>query len=315
MVRPARVPLPPDTHKEPLGMLDWDDLRTFLMIARHRTLSAAARALGVRQPTMGRRLEALEQRVGAVLLQKTSHGYVLTEAGAAVLANAERVEAEVLAVERLIAGKDLRLEGTVRLTTVEILATEILAPVLAAFRLRHPAVRVEVVAAHRTLNLTKREADVALRLARFTQSDLVVRRAGTMTYGLYAAPSYLARFGHPDWTDGGRGHALILTEPDMLHMPEMRYLRAVVPLAELGLSSNSRLIHRAAACHGIGLACLPRCVGDGAGLVRLPVPQAPPERELWLGVHGDLRHTPRIRAFIEAMQEGLRDAAPRLAPS
>ncbi len=149
-------------------MLDWDDLRTFLMIARHRTLSGAARALQVQQPTMGRRLEALEQRAGATLLQKTPAGYVLTPAGEAVLANVERIEAATLAVERLIAGKDLRLEGTIRLTTIETLAAEILSPVIAAFRLTHPAVQVEIVAATRSLSLTKREADVALRVAPFT---------------------------------------------------------------------------------------------------------------------------------------------------
>ena len=93
-------------------MLDWDDLRTFLAIARHGTLSAAARALGVHQPTMGRRLAALEQRAGARLLQKTPRGYIPTAAGEAILGNVERIEAEALAVERRITGRDVRLEGT-----------------------------------------------------------------------------------------------------------------------------------------------------------------------------------------------------------
>ncbi len=120
--------------------LDWDDLRTFLMIARHHTLSGAARALGVQQPTMGRRLEAMEQRAGAKLLLRTPSGFVLTEAGEAVLGNVERIELETLAVQRRIVGRDIRLEGTVRLTVVDTLASEVLTPILAAFRESHPGV-------------------------------------------------------------------------------------------------------------------------------------------------------------------------------
>lgn len=301
------------------GGLDWDDLRTFLMIARHHTLSGAARALGVQQPTMGRRLEALEQRAGAKLLHKTPGGYVPTEAGEAVLGNVERIEAEAVAVERLIAGKDVRLEGTVRLTTVETLAAEVLSPVLAAFRTSHPSVRVEVVASSRSLSLTKREADVALRLARFTQSDLAARKVGEVAFGLYAAPAYVQRHEMPDWSAGAEGHALIVTEQDLLDTPEMRWLRAAAPRAAAGLASNSRLVHRAAARDGIGIACLARYLGDGdPALVRLPAPDTagpPPLRDLWLGVHADMRHTPRIRAFTEALRDGLRRAAARLNPA
>lgn len=300
-------------------MLDWDDLRTFLVIARYHTLSAAARSLHVQQPTMGRRLEALEQRAGAKLLQKTPGGYVLTEAGEAVLGNVERIEMETLAVERLIAGKDVRLEGTVRLTTVDTLAAEVLSPVLAAFRLSHPAVQVEVVAAARSLSLTKREADVALRLARFTQSDLVARHVGEVAYGLYAAPAYLERHGTPGGEAGAEGHALIVTEPEFLDTAEMQWLRRAAPQAVVALASNSRVVHRAAARDGVGIACLPRYLGDGVpGLVRLTAPEAAgpaPMRELWLGVHGDMRHTPRIRTFTAALQDGIKRAAARLNPA
>ncbi len=296
-------------------MLDWDDLRTFLMIARHRTLSGAARALGVQQPTMGRRLEALERRAGVVLLHKTPSGYVLTEPGEAVLANVERIEAETCAVDRLIAGKDPRLEGTVRLTTLESLAVEILSPIIATFRATHPDVQVEIVAAPRSLNLTRREADVALRMAAFTQPDLYARKVAEVAYDLYAAPAYLKRFGMPDWTQGGLGHALIQTEPDLLDTPEMRWLRGLAPNAAVALASNSRLIQRAAARDGMGFACLARYLGDGdPGLVRVPVADPPRARDLWLGVHGDMRNTPRIKAFTAALQLGIRQASGRLRP-
>jgi DNA-binding transcriptional LysR family regulator len=248
---------------------------------------------------MGRRLEALEQRAGATLLQKTPAGYVLTPSGEAVFATVERIEAEALAVERLIAGKDLRLEGTVRLTTVETLAAEVLSPVLAAFRLTHPAVQVEVVAGTRSLSV-----------APFTQPDVVAQKIGEIAYGLYASAAYLARGGPP---------TLILTEPDLLDTPEMRWLLSVVPDAGAAVVSNSRLVHRAAARDGMGLACLARYLGDAEpGLVRLPAPKGMPPapvRDLWLGVHGDMRHMPRIRSFLDALRSGLRQAAGRLRPA
>jgi DNA-binding transcriptional LysR family regulator len=125
-------------------MLPWDDLQSFLAIARHGTLSAAARALGVRQTTMGRRLIALETRAGARLLAKTPGSYVLTPAGEAILAHVERIEAETLAIERRISGRDIRLEGVVRVTTIEILAVEVLTPAFARLRQEHPGIVLEI---------------------------------------------------------------------------------------------------------------------------------------------------------------------------
>lgn len=232
-----------------------------------------------------------------------------------MLANVERIELEALAVERAIAGRDVRLEGTVRLTTVESLAAEVLSPILAAFRLSQPLVQVEVAATTRSLSLTKREADVALRVVPFTQSDLVVRRVGELSYGLYAAPGYLERRGMPDWAAGAEGHDLILTEPDLLDTPEMAWVRGLAPRAGVALMTDSRILQRAAARDGLGIAALARYLGDGQpGLVRLAAPGTP-VRDLFLGVHGDMRHTPRIRAFTDTVQDGLKRAAGRLHPA
>jgi len=293
--------------------LDWDDLRFFLAIARNRTLSAAARVLGVQQPTMGRRLAALEARAGTRLLGRTPTGYVLTEAGEAVLGHVERIEAETQAISRQIAGHDIRLDGSLRLTTVETLAAFVLAPILAEFRDRHPLVELEIVANTRSLSLLKREADVALRVAPFRQADIVVRRMGRLGYGLYASQSYLDRNGTPDWT-ASADHSLITTEHDLMDTPEMVYLRALFPQARLALASNSRLVHRQAAAAGLGIACLARYLGDTAGLVRLQPSNPPPARDLWLGLHADLRHTPRIRAFTTLLATGLAAASTVLSP-
>jgi DNA-binding transcriptional LysR family regulator len=293
--------------------MDWDDLRYFLAIARHRTLSAAARALKVQQSTMGRRLDALEERMGARLLQKTPSGYVLTPAGEAVLGNVERIENEALTVERTITGKDVRLEGTIRVTAVETLAIEVLMPIFAAFRESYPGIRLELLVDTRALSLTKREADVAIRMARLTQSDLAVRKIGELAAAVYASRAYLDRFGTPDFANGAPGHQTILVLDDLMGVPEMAWFRGLTERAAIAFRSNSRYAHRAAAEAGIGLACLARYLGDGSALVRVDAPPIP-HREIWLAVHNDFRHTPRIRALTEFLTEGLRRKAGILAP-
>jgi DNA-binding transcriptional LysR family regulator len=248
-------------------MLDWDDLQSFLAIARHGSLSGAARAMGVRQTTMGRRVAALQGRTGARLLQKTPRGYVPTPAGEAILGNVERIEGETLAIERTITGRDIRLDGSVRLTTVESLAVLVLMPALAAFRARHPGITLEITADTRNLSLTMREADIALRVARLTQHDLAVRKVSLLHFGLYASRGYLERHGPPDLTAGAPGHHLVLNQPDLMGLPEMQWFAATASQARPALRTNSRFGQRAAAEQGIGLACLTRYLGDPAALV------------------------------------------------
>jgi DNA-binding transcriptional LysR family regulator len=295
-------------------MLDWDDLKTFLMIARHHSLSGAARALGVQQPTMGRRLEALEQRAGAKLLLKTPSGYVLTTAGEAVLGNVERIEAETIAVERAIQGVDVRLEGTVRLTTVESLATEVLPPILMRLHEAYPGIRIDVITEARSLNLGRREADVALRVARFQQAELVARKVGELAFGVYASADYVAAHGMPNFDDGADGHCLV-ADIDVSDRPETIWLRDVAPAARIAIASNSRGVQQCAIAAGIGFGCLVRYMGDAdPRLMRLPMPTPTPRRELWIGVAEDIRHMPRIRAVTDGLAAGIREAHDRLTP-
>ncbi len=295
-------------------MLDWDDLRHFLAIARHGTLSAAALALGVRQSTMGRRLEALEIRTGAKLLQKTPRGYVLTATGEAVLGNVERIENEALTVERIITGKDVRLEGTIRVTTVETLAVEVLTPIFHAFQEQYPGITVELLPDTRSLSLTRREADVALRLARLTQHDLAARKVGEFAVGLYASAAYLDRHGMPDLAQGAPGHRRIVVHEDLAFTPDMQWFEAQTAQARIVLRSNSRFAHVAAAQDGMGLVCLARYLADPRGLVRLETAVPPPVREIWMAVHQDIRHTPRIRALTEFLMTALKQRARQLNP-
>lgn len=303
---------------ETAAMLDWDHLRSFLAIARAGSLTGAAKTLAVRQSTMGRRLEALETAAGARLFTKTPGGFVLTPAGEAIQSHVERMEAEALAAERLITGQDIRLEGRVRVTSIETMAVDILVPICAEFQQRYPGIELEFSTDTRSLSLTRREADIAIRLSRPTQHDVAVRRVGTMAFGLFASPAYLETHGRPDFAGAGAGHRIVTTEEDLLGLPDMRWFTALMPRAAVALRSNTRFLHRNAVMAGMGIGCLARYVGDAApDLVRLPPPEgtACPAREIWLAMHNDIRDTPRIRALADHLSAGLRQAAPMLAPA
>ena len=288
-------------------MLDWDDLRSFLAIARNHTLSGAARELGVQQSTMSRRLDALEERAGVRLLQKTPSGYVLTNAGEAALAHVERMEQEALAVELTVAGQDERLDGVVRLTTVGSLAVSVLSPVLASFRARYPGITLEVFTENHVLSLSRREADLSLWPARPEGNELVARKILEIPYGLYASADYLARVGSPDLRAGAPGHSVIARDEAGRGYPEMAWLESVASLATVALRTTSTGLHVAAAVAGIGLAVLPVTLAEReAQLVALDTPGPAPQRELWLAVHEDTRRTPRIRALMEALAVGLK---------
>lgn len=280
--------------------MDWDDVRSFLAIARTRSLSGAARELGVQQSTMSRRLEAMQERTGARLLQRTPRGYELTALGEAVLGNAERMEAEAIAVERMVQGRDVALSGVVRLTTVEVVANLLLPRALVALQARYPAITLDVLTESRSLSLSKREADIAIRMTRFDSHDLVTRRMATAASALYASPEYLAAHGQ-DLSDPH--HAIITVLEDHAHQPEAKWLAEMLPHARVAMRSNSRDGQWAAARAGVGVACLPCVLADrGGGLVRLDAGLGP-SREVWLGVHADLRHMPRIRAVIDVLND------------
>ena len=283
--------------------MDWDDVRTFLAIARARSLSGAARALGVRQSTMSRRLEALELRAGARLLQRTPGGYELTPLGEAVLGNAERMEAEAISVERMVQGRDVALSGVVRLTTVEIIAETIVPSAVAKLQTRYPGISIDVLSDSRSLNLSRREADIAIRMVRFEGNELVSRRVASASSALYASADYLAAHGAPA---DGNPQAVITVLEDQSHLPEARWLAEQVPKARVALRSNSRNEQLGAVRAGLGVACLPCLLADGAsGVVRLTAPDLGPMREVWLGVHADLRHMPRIRAVIDVLDASI----------
>lgn len=287
--------------------MDWDDLKTFLAISREGTLSAAARVMGISQTTAGRRLDALHERAGVRLLQKTPSGYVLTPAGEHILSNVETMEAEALAAEQVVTGEDVRLAGTVRVTTVETLAVKVLAPTLTEFRHRYPNIVLEIDIDSRPLSLARREADIALRVGPFDQHDVLVRKVGEEHIGIFAAQSYLDEHGLPDFGTQCAGHIKIAAGPETTNMPVARWFEQVAARATLAIRGNVSVRFEVART-GAGLTSLPILVArDAPELVRLAAPP-PPVRELWLGVHRDMQRAPRIRAVLDFLSVEVKNA-------
>ena len=295
-------------------MLDWDDLKTFLAISRHGTLSAAARALKVSQTTMGRRLDHLHCRAGATLLQRTPAGFRLTATGAAILGEVERMEDAALSLERTITGEDRRLEGLVRITAVDSLAAHVLTPGLVALGDKHPGIVVEVLTDNRSLSLARREADIAVRLGRFDAHETIVRKVGEMAFAVFAAPAYLDTQGMPDWAKGAPGHRVLRVQDDLSGTPDARWFAERTFAAEPALLANSREVQLRGVSAGLGLGCLPcYLAADRPDLMYLEA--GPPlSREIWMGVHRDTRHAPRIVAVQEALVAAIADSRALLQP-
>lgn len=281
--------------------MEWSDLRIFLAIAREGTLGAAARRLGLSQPTMGRRLSALEAALGQALFQRTSEGFVLTHEGTAVLVHAERMEEEALAFERRLAGSQGQLEGFLRLSSSDWFGTVMLAPILADFGRLHPRVSVELLTDARLYSLPHREADLVFRIRPFDEPEVISRRLLHIPYAVYGA------LAGPDKVEGeGEGLALVTMDTAFADMPDARWLARRLPKARIALRSNDRQVQAALCARGAGLAVLPQPLGDATGgLKRVDLGEEPPGRDTYLGYHRDLRRLARLRALLDLIIERL----------
>lgn len=274
--------------------MEWSDVRIFLAVTRAGTLGGAARALQLSHPTIGRRLRALEQAVGHTLFQRTADGFVPTDEGAGIVALAEQMEEGALAMERRLAGREEKLQGSLRISSADWFGAYVLPPILADYARSYPHVDVEVLTGTRLFNLAQREADIAFRIVPFNAQDVVQRRLVRLPYGVYIA------VGSPDPVFGdGAGFRLITHDTSTGHFPDIAWLQASFPNARPLLASNNRNVQARMCAQGIGIAVLPQVVGNQVGgLRRLQLTDEPPTRDIWMGYHRDLRRLNRLRAFI-----------------
>lgn len=286
--------------------MEWGDVRFFLAVARSGSLGEAARRLGVSHPTVGRRLRALEDEAGQPLLRRTTDGLVLTDAGDAVLALAESMESSALSMERRLAGSQARLEGILRISSADWFAGHVLAPVLAELGRRHPAVVPEVIASYRLLDLSRRDADVAFRIVPFSEPDIVQRRLMRLSYGLYGSTDTVRAM-----QDDPASVGLILMNTAQSHFPDVAWMLDRFPRSRRAFTSTSRSVQARMCLQGMGMAVLPRPLGDAVpGLQRVDTAEEPPSRDIWVGYHRDLRHMDRLRAMLAIADDLLSDAAP-----
>ena len=287
-------------------MRDWNDLRLVLTVARSGSLRGAAEALGVDHSTAYRRLQAIEAELGLSLFERAGGHYRATETGERVTLAAERIEAETLALERDITGRDVRLSGRLRLTASETLAYRVLPRLLAEFHRRHPGIRVELIIDNRQLDLARREADVALRATRPGEPTLFGRKIADIEWTIYGSASYLETRGTPGSLADCVGHDFIGWD-EGADTAAARWLAEVVPETAIVFRSSSLINQLGAAAAGMGLAVLPCYLADTEPAVhRILPPIAPLTRELWLITHQDLRQTARVRAFFDFIAESAR---------
>lgn len=285
-------------------MDNWNDLKLVLAIARAGSLGGGAAALAINHSTVFRRLNALEEKLGVRLFDRSPSGsYVPTAAGADVAATAERVETEAAALSRQITGTDQRLSGALRVTSSETLAFSVLTEQIARFRSAHPGIVVELVVDNRILSLSRREADIALRVTRPKEPELFGRKLADIGWTVYGAPSLVGDAGVADIDT----FDFIGWGPDVTGIAAADWLAERVAAQRIVYRASSLINQYTAARAGMGLVVLPCYLGDSAPGLRRVVSRPIVEltRELWIVTHADLRKTARVRAFFDIVGDGL----------
>jgi DNA-binding transcriptional LysR family regulator len=292
--------------------LRWDDAQVLLALLQARSFSGAGARLGVNASTASRRLDALEAALGAHLFDRTPDGVLATAAAEALAPHAEAMERAAADLALAAQGREALAEGEVRLTAPPGVAEFLVAPALPRLLRRHPGLRVALDASVAYADLTRREADLALRTARPTSGDLVAKKLGDAWGAVYGAPAYVAELGtlrHLDearWIDWG---------PDLAHLPAAQLVASRVPEAAVALRTSHMGTQLAAAAAGVGVLLVDHHTARTCGLAEVPLSPAlrrslPPLHggALWLVVHRALREIPRISAVWAFLEETARGA-------
>ena len=286
-------------------MYDWNDLTFFLELARHGRLGPTARRLRVDSATVSRRVAELERALDCKLFDRTADGFELTEAGTRLLPEAETMEAQaVLAAE---AASGAASERRVRVAMMEGIASQYVALRLPRLLRDAPTLAVELVTSPALFNLTRREADVLLSFVPPQGRGLEIRRIGAFALFLYASPAYLAARGMPLTREDLRQHVFVDYVPELVQIPEVHWLLDVISAPCVSLRSSSMFVQQTAAASGAGLVLLPSFAGEADPRLQ-PVlkPTVRAERPIFLAVHKDLEHLPRIRLMTRFLEETVR---------
>lgn len=270
-------------------MFDWRDIHSFAVLARTGSLSAASRELGVDHATVGRRIASLERALGLRLIDRLPRRVALTEAGLAIAELGKDMEEAADAIRRRARGASVSPIATVKVSASPAVAARIIAPRVADFHRAHPGITLVLSGVPMAEALDRGEADLAIRLSRPRDPDLIARRIGVMELGLYATPAHAA-LPPEEW-------CFIAYDAPLDHLPQQAWLRTFLAGRPIVFQASDLFGQQEAARAGLGAAVLPRFMAErDASLVRLPAEPAPPARELWLAIYPDLYRSPAIRA-------------------
>ncbi|WP_213767865.1 LysR substrate-binding domain-containing protein [Caballeronia sp. dw_19] len=292
--------------------MDWNDLRYFLGVARSGSLTQTSADLRVSQSTVSRRISEFEASLGMTLFVRHQTGYFLTDEGREVLKHAERVEDSILALERGAAGLDRTPTGDVRLATSENLATDLIIPAIPAFRERYPGICLEIITSTVTAELSRREADIALRVVRPMHGNLKIRRVGHMTYSVYGSREYIEKHPAVEGEPMGGRH-FITWDESHAHLPAAAWLAREHPGCRIALATTSLPTQIAAVRAGLGLAVIPDFLAINDDFIRVVPSDQMFSNEVWLLTHADLIASARIRAVSDFLADQVVKTNPELA--
>lgn len=276
--------------------MDWAHIRSFLAVAETGSLSAAARGIGQSQPTLGRHIKAAEMALGAKLFVRVPHGLQLTDAGALLLEPAREMAGAYARLSTLAAGRDTALSGTVRITASVVVSHYILPDIIARFRSQEPDIAIDLVPSDDSQNLLYREADIAIRMFRPTQLDLIARKVVDQPVALYAANKLLQRVGQPKTIDDLAHLPFVGFDRSDLIIRAMRDAGLVVDRDFFGVRCDDQAAYWRLVCAGCGVGAMQTVIGDAQPKVqKLDVQPDIPAMPVWLAAHETVYHTPRIK--------------------
>ncbi len=273
--------------------MNWDDLRYVLAVGRQRTLAAASRALGVDATTVGRRILAIEEKLGTRLFERTRDGFAPTHTGEIAIARAEEIELHALALKREVEGSDRRVEGPGRITALHKFLEGFIVPRLPRLWEQHPGLELTLVSSMRVFDLSRREADIGIRYSRPTDPDLVGRRLGIQATALYAARDF----------EIGDAPPLIGFPGELDEIKEARAVRDHFPRGRMVARANTESLMMALVRAGVGVGLIDCFAGDVDPALRRVVPEPAVSDEIWAVVHVDMHRVTRVRAVIDFLTE------------
>lgn len=285
--------------------MNWDDIRIFLAVARRGSLTAAGNDLSMSASSVSRHIDELERRLGVVVFLRSQSGYALSDAGIEIFADAERAESSFFDIVRKASSSAEKLFGTVRVALPENFATYLVFPEVSQFIEAHPAITLEFVTNVSVTNLTRREADISLRLIRPETGNLVAKQIGKMATALYASSEYLAK--HPfDPKAKGKGHLAICWDEMFSYLQASNWLQEQLPHAGIAVRTTSLQSQLAACANSVGLSVLPCFIADPVpNLVRIIPPEGVFSQNIWLTMHHDISKLARIRAVAQFLEDTL----------